>query len=456
MMWLVGAVVLFTINLARFSRQWAYFPPGLSIAGVPVEGLDRQQAAQRVLEVYSLPVELHYGEAIIQVSPAVFGVELDLESMLAAADQERVRVPFWTAFWNDLWGRKPAAVDIPLRIKNFSEERLRLYLANEIAARYDQPPVPPLPVPGTVNFQPGQQGTALNIDLAAPLIENALRSPNQRVVNLPLERTDPTRPAFANLQILLEQTVRLSCFDGVAGVYVLDLRNGQDFYFVLQGGEPVSMPPNVAFSASSTIKIPVMVSVMRRLPENPDDETNRYLVEMIGKSVNPATDWLMENVIDPLRGPLKVTEDMRALGLENTFLAGYFYIGAPLLYRFETPANQRQDISTEPDPYSQTTPDEIGMLLQDIYLCANEGGGSLVAVFPWEITPAKCQTMIKYLIEDRIALLIQAGVPDGTKVAHKHGWVTDAYGVIHDMSDAAIVFTPGGDYVMTVYLWHPL
>ena len=442
--------------MARFSRQWAYFPPGLSIAGVPVEGLDRQQAAQRVLEVYSLPVELHYGEAIIQVSPAVFGVELDLESMLAAADQERVRVPFWTAFWNDLWGRKPAAVDIPLRIKNFSEERLRLYLANEIAARYDQPPVPPLPVPGTVNFQPGQQGTALNIDLAAPLIENALRSPNQRVVNLPLERTDPTRPAFANLQILLEQTVRLSGFDGVAGVYVLDLRNGQDFYFVLQGGEPVSMPPNVAFSASSTIKIPVMVSVMRRLPENPDDETNRYLVEMIGKSVNPATDWLMENVIDPLRGPLKVTEDMRALGLENTFLAGYFYIGAPLLYRFETPANQRQDISTEPDPYSQTTPDEIGMLLQDIYLCANEGGGSLVAVFPWEITPAKCQTMIKYLIEDHIALLIQASVPDGTKVAHKHGWVTDAYGVIHDMSDAAIVFTPGGDYVMTVYLWHPL
>ena len=179
-------------------------------------------------------------------------------------------------------------------------------------------------------------------------------------------------------------------------------------------------------------------------------------MNLIGKSVNPATDWLMENVIDPLRGPLKVTEDMRALGLENTFLAGYFYIGAPLLYRFETPANQRQDISTEPDPYSQTTPDEIGMLLQDIYLCANEGGGSLVAVFPWEITPAKCQTMIKYLIEDHIALLIQASVPDGTKVAHKHGWVTDAYGVIHDMSDAAIVFTPGGDYVMTVYLWHPL
>jgi hypothetical protein len=41
-------------------------------------------------------------------------------------------------------------------------------------------------------------------------------------------------------------------------------------------------------------------------------------------------------------------------------------------------------------------------------------------------------------------------------VAHKHGWVTDASYVIHDMSDAAIVYTPGGDYVLTVYLYHPV
>ena len=64
--------------------------------------------------------------------------------------------------------------------------------------------------------------------------------------------------------------------------------------------------------------------------------------------------------------------------------------------------------------------------------------------------------MINYLIQDRIALLIQAGVPDGTNVAHKHGWVTDAYGIIHDMSDAAIVFTPGGDFVFTIYMYHPV
>jgi hypothetical protein len=79
----------------------------------------------------------------------------------------------------------------------------------------------------------------------------------------------------------------------------------------------------------------------------------------------------------------------------------------------------------------------------------------LIAAFPGEITQAECQTMISYLVKDKIALLIEAGVPEGTNVAHKHGWVTDLYGIIHDMSDAAIVFTPGGDYVLSVFLFHP-
>ncbi len=109
-----------------------------------------------------------------------------------------------------------------------------------------------------------------------------------------------------------------------------------------------------------------------------------------------------------------------------------------------------------PNSYNQTSPSQIGGLLVDLYQCAQLGGGALLAAFPGEITQAECQTMINYLIQDRIALLIQAGVPDGTNVGHKHGWVPDIYGIIHDMSDAAIVFTPGGDYVLTVFMYHPV
>jgi hypothetical protein len=198
-----------------------------------------------------------------------------------------------------------------------------------------------------------------------------------------------------------------------------------------------------------------MISVYRRLQGLQDAETTQNLEDMIARSVNPASDLLMERIIDPTHGPLKVTEDMQSLGFESTFLAGFFSAGSPLLYVYNTPANNRQDLTTDPDPYSQTTPAEIGMLLMDIYECAQTNGGALIAAFPNEITQAECQVMIDTLVKDHMGQLIQGGVPDGTRVAHKHGWVTDINYVIHDMSDAAIVFTPGGNYVLVIFLYHP-
>ena len=83
--------------------------------------------------------------------------------------------------------------------------------------------------------------------------------------------------------------------------------------------------------------------------------------------------------------------------------------------------------------------------MKGIYQCAQQGNGELVVAFPGEITQSKCQVMLKYLKMDRMPYMIQYGLPDGTVTAHKHGWVSDAQNIIHDMSDAAIVFTPNGD-----------
>ncbi len=449
------AAVVITLQLVRFSRLWINFPVNLSIAGIPVGNLSRQQAVERLLTIYSQPVELNYNDSTIQLNPTAVGFTLDTDSILAAAEQARTRTSFWEAFWNYLWDRPVSPVNIPLRA-SYSEERLRTYLQAEIAARYDQPPTPAVPIAGSTNFRAGNAGSELDIDRSVPLIEMALFSTQQRSLVLPIKKTSPTHPTFQNLDILLRQTINLSGFDGVIGIYVEDLQSGETINFVLNQGKDVPTPPDVSFTASSTIKIPIMVSVFRRIGDNLDAETVKNLEDMIAKSINSASDWLMQNKIDRERGPLLVTEDMQALGLQNTFLGGYFYPGAPLLEVFKTPANQRTDINNEPDPYSQTTPAEVGQLLQDIYLCANSDGGALIAAFPGEITQSECQSMINYLIQDRIALLIQAGVPDGTNVAHKHGWVTDLYGVIHDMSDAAIVFTPGGDFVFSVYMFHPV
>ena len=451
---LLFGVILTALQVISFSRLRAAFPSGMTIAGVPVGGLDRQQAAQRLLEAYSVPVELQYNEARIHLDPAVVGFELDLESMLAAADLERTKQPFWSAFWDYLWGGQSEPVAIPLRA-TYSEPRLRTYLETEISPRYDIPPKPPVPIPGTVNFQPGELGTALDIERAIPPIEAALRSTSQRIVSLPLQRTLPPRPSYENLEVLLKQTIDLSEFDGLVGLYLKDLNNAQEIHFAYELGQDFSVEPDVAFTAASIIKVPVLVSVYKALDAPPDAETADLIAKMIEESGNEATDWLMQQTIDSYRAPLIVTENMRALGLENTFLAGHFYLGAPLLERFVTPANSRTDIDTDPDPYNQTTPSDIGMLLEDLHQCSQMDGGALVAVFPGQITQAECQEMIAYLSRNYMPSLLEAGLTEDAFIAHKHGWVTNN-GIINMLGDAGIIYTPGGDYVLTIFLYHPV
>ena len=450
---LVAAVAIASLQLVSYSRQRSVYAPDQIIAGVPAGGLDRDQAAQRIIEAYHTPVEIHYGNAVIHLDPAVVDFQLDLEGMLAAADVQRSQQPFWSGFWDFLWNRSTTPPEIPLKA-SFSEQRLRTYLQQEVSTRYDQPPIPAKPIVGTVNFEPGQPGSTLDIESAIPMIGNALNSLNNRVVFLPLKNSSASRPAFENLEILLKQTIDLSGFNGLVGLFMIDLQSMQEIHFAYQQLQNISVEPDIAFTASSIIKIPIMVSVFQRLGEQSDEETLKLLADMIDKSGNEAADWLMDRVIADTRSPLVVTSDMKALGLENTFLAGYFYSGAPLLADVKTPANQRTDVNTDPDPYSQTTPSDIGMLLEDIYLCAENGGGSLPAVFPGQITQNECRQMIDLLVNNKIGVLIEAGVPDGTRVAHKHGWVS-LNGIINTIGDAGIVYTPGGNYVLAVFLYHP-
>ena len=74
-----------------------------------------------------------------------------------------------------------------------------------------------------------------------------------------------------------------------------------------------------------------------------------------------------------------VTEDMHTIGLQNTFL-GAFMAEPIFLAHLDTPANQRDDVTTDPDEYNQTSVMDMGMLLNDIYQCATENGGALVAL----------------------------------------------------------------------------
>ncbi len=443
------AALLLVFQMVQYSVSRSNYPPDMTIGGVPVGGVDPQAAAQRLFQVYTTPVEIHYGNAIIDLDPNLIGFQLNTDSMLAAADLQRTGAAFWGGYWDYLWNRRSSASQIPL-VATYSEERLRIYLQNEISSRYDKPPIPAQPIPGTVNFTAGTPGQALDIESAVALIENSMKSPDHRVVNLTSQHIAAGRPSLGMLEILLKQIIDQSNFGGIVDLYFHDLQTVEEMHFAYQSGQDLPTIPDIAFTASSTIKIPIMVSVFRNANSHIDETLDGELKDMIAQSNNNASDSLMQ-WLDKNRGPLVVSDTMKKLGLENTFINGYFYPGAVVLQLFKTPANSRTDLDTNPDVYSQTTPSDMGMLLQDIYMCSQTGGGSLVAVFPGQIDQAACQKMIQYLQEDKLGALIQGGVPEGTIVAHKHGWDID----LTQYSDAGIVYSPGGNYVLTIYVYNP-
>ena len=65
------------------------------------------------------------------------------------------------------------------------------------------------------------------------------------------------------------------------------------------------------------------------------------------------------------------------------------------------------------------------------------------------LTQEECQQTLDYMRQNKIGSLFEAGVPPETAVAHRHGWISDTH------ADAAVISTPGGDYVIVAFLYKP-
>jgi len=452
-LFLILAVILLTIQLITYSRGRAHFPTGLIVANVPVGGISRQDAAQRLLEVYSQPVEIQYQDSIVHMDPSQVDFKLDLESMIAAADLQRTGSSFWGGFWSYLWGNSTDPADVPLDAA-YSEAALFSYLENEIAPRYDKRPTPAQPIAGSTSFDEGIPGTTINSDLAISIIEKAIFSPSDRSITLPLRQAAAPRPNFVNLQVQLQQIMDVAGYDGLADIFLYDLGKNEELHFIYELGENLPTSPDAGFTAASIIKIPILLSIYARIDGAPSEHTQNLMNEMIIGSFNEPADQLMQENLDVITGPLIVTDNLRALGFENTFLAGQFYLGAPLLELIRTPSQNRIDVFTDPDPYNQTTPLEMGTLLADIYQCSKNGGGAIGAVFEGRVTQNECREIINLLSLNQLGILLEGGPPEGTRVAHKHGWVINPNsGVINTIGDAGIIFTSNGDYVAVIFLY---
>jgi beta-lactamase class A len=254
-----------------------------------------------------------------------------------------------------------------------------------------------------------------------------------------------------SLQKALIQVLRLEGFHGLAEISVINTDNGEKLDLTVQDQQTLAEP--VAFTAASTIKIPVMVSVFRRIPEPAPEGDLQLVRNMIEASDNPSTDLVVQTVIDEFQGPLEVTSDLQALGYQNTFWAGYFYDGAPLLRKFETPANRSPAYDVHPDIYNQTTSADMADLLREIERCARDGSGKLIQAFEGEITQSECQQMIEILKGNWLPVLIKAGLPEGTPAGHKHGWISGPDEIVHTFSDVALVEAPKATYALAIYLY---
>jgi beta-lactamase class A len=228
--------------------------------------------------------------------------------------------------------------------------------------------------------------------------------------------------------------------DRMASVFVMDLKTADTF----------TVNDGVAFSGMSLTKIPILAAYFQRHsgPLNADDAF--LIADTMMCSENITTNKLLAYIGegDALQGAQYVTAFLQSLGLGGTFIMRQYVTNPdepPVgIGTVRTGADQT---SARPDAYNQVVPKELGWLLASIYQCAEDGTGLLIERYPDDFDTQECRQMLYAMDANAIGVFLEAGVPAGTRVIHKHGWVDDTQG------DAGIVIGPSGAYVFVVTLY---
>ncbi len=446
-------LVLSSIGLGLISFNQSHsnncvFSPGSRIGEVDVSGLSKEQAISSLTAYYEVPLRINLNGVEKEIPIEQIGYEFQFVTMVEGlkCDTESKFDQFWNFIWNKT-EKNPVQLDL---VFNKNEEIIEDFIRREISPDLAKNPISPSRIPLTTRFNPGEAGSELNIAKLTVDIENQINSRDRDPI---LVETDDIPKPDLSPDILKEQVLEIinnAQFPGVIEIYSKNLTNNETFQILLSGGR--ELEPGVAFTAASTMKIPILLSTYWRNSEPLSELENNWIEAMIVRSENDPADRLMEQ-IDPVRGPLLVTNDIQSLGFTNTFIAGYFYLGASLLDFYQTPANQRTDVNINPDVYNQTTPQEIGELLGLIYQCSQGQETGLIQKTNGLLTADECQQIIDILARNEMGALIEAGLPEKTFIAHKHGWSQERDGLVHSFSDVAIVYGPESDFVLTIFLF---
>ncbi len=268
-------------------------------------------------------------------------------------------------------------------------------------------------------------------------------------VSVPLAGTaPPTSPAFQALGDALWNMTLTAGFDPqtsrVAGMFLMNLQTGETLTFGNQ----------IAFSGMSLTKIAILADLYSQLQTPPALDTAVHVANMMVCSENSASNALLRTLGngDAYLGAQSVTSFLRDLGLQNSFMAAPYAVPDATPAPVIAPTTSADQVKTQPDYSNQMTVENMGWLLAGIYECAYSDSGLLMSRMPGAFDQRECRQMLDVMSSNNLSepLLMSAGVPAGTRVAHKHGWIADTHG------NAGIVFTPGGDYVFVVALHNPV
>lgn len=412
-MLILASLGLFTYELLAFGQIANRLAPSLVVADIDVSNLSPTEARILWERAYAQPVILYYGDSPIVLDPSTVGFRPNIQTMLASAQNINTALgSFWERFIQHLTRQETTQpVNIPLSA-DYQRGLLEQFL-RDIASRYDSPPGEPGFDVVTLTTFEGQQGFALDIPQAMQLADAALRSPVNRTVLLPIGGATANKPTLKTLQnlIIAYFNARGFIYDGVSdtgAVFVMDLRTGEE----------INILGDVAFTAASVIKLPIMLNYFRSLNAEPTQEEAWLMAQSMLCSRNSSSNLLMEiaGTGNVFNGIAQVTQTAQFAGARNTFLSARLIEGVPneqLGSIAVPPTSPNSNFNTRPDPFNQTTAEDMGTLLTMIYDCANYGSGLITAFPNGEFTQQECRRMLELMSANNLDAYCKVGFRKG-------------------------------------------
>jgi hypothetical protein len=445
----------------RFKAAAGPIPPGVYLAGMEMSHYkDPAEIVEKIRSRFRDPVAVYFGDERLVLSPADVAFHVDAEIMLMEASSYLEGPDFVDISLRHLLGIEQRRRDIPVRF-TVNHTKLREWLTTA-AQEHNRPPqearaIPPqwgwtdvgvredemLPAGFIGSIQDdwrwtlGTPGQTLLVEESVQAVIDTLADPEHHAAHLSISETEPPPLSKDALSHVLNSFT--SDFPGFAAIYVQDLATGEE----------AVVDVDVAFSGMSTMKVAIAAEAYRQLDGPPEAFLGQWIDYALGESSNPAANevlrWIGDR--DIYVGGRRVTEMMRALGLNNSFIQTG-YEDKSNIAAIPTAANQRDDWNTNPDPHLQSTPADMGRLLAEIYRCW-QGEGKLIDTFGDAFTQRECHDILFYMSHNEFQELIWGGIPRPKTawIVHKHGFVNEAH------SDLALVWGPAGPYVISVYLW---